>query len=767
MAYIQPNKLLPKTSMVIRPYQCSFISTSGPNILGKLNMSGVEIPYDSQYTTRITLNPGATKQPLLYGFLGTHVTFILLKFTYDETNPLCRIEEEQFVTYYFEDQPSVKRNAGKLLLFTGNSRNKIPQIYLENPSEIKVTVDALVADLEQSNVDLSSAKYVTLDNLYYTNILSDSYISPGHCISGSTQLQIVGMDDYVQLYLDYNDILTIQPRHDNNELKITTVSDAKIILGFLSSFDMYQAHSRISWVIKNPQTRHLTKSYPGPDITPPVFNINPNITPINPNVYSYPYTDGTSVTVRELINYYIDSVEDDRDGQISRSRIYGTLKKLGESQPLEEINKLGVYTLLMSVYDVANNKSSLNFTIIADDQPPILTLKPIAQFTTGFTMTSADMQIPTVGITASDIIRKTVDNVYDVVDGTIPNSQVQILIDDSISGLTPMTIITSPGQYNITYYVEDSAGNSTSKTKVLTYEGFTILEDGDLFVIPPGMLTMDFKFVGEVGDTTTVEISGQTFIVAYSGETIGSGTVIIDTLIWDLGGPNEYNFGTASNGSITVFVNGTLYTINFTGRDSLLFTIKNDGPFVPIFNISETLFVYSYDIGLVQSFEIESNLNWEIDNEYNWIEFSEESGTSDIPISGTTLEKNITGEQRIGSVNIIGSKHGITVVENITIIQNSIPTIVENEEFTFSEDIQLVYMGDEGTTATIILNGVNFLISKNSENKLIWDVGGVDEHEFEVDGESINVNNISGQNYIIIFDTVNEANRPVFTILLD
>ena len=767
MAYIQPNKLMPPTSRVIRPFQCAMIATEGPNILGKLNMSGVEIPYDSQYTTRITLNPGATKQPLLYGFLGTHVTFILLKFTYDETNPLCRIEEEQFVTYYFEDQPNVKRNAGKLLLFTGNSRNKIPQLYLENPSDIKVTVDALVADIEQSDVDLSSAKFVTLDNLYYTNILSDSYLTTGLCMSGSTQLQIVGIDNYVQLYLDYADILTIEPRYDNNELKITTVSDAKIILGFLSLFDMYQAHSRISWVIKNPQTRHLSKTYPGPDITPPVFNKNPNVTPVSPGVYSYPYVSGTTVTSRELVRYYINSVVDDRDGQISRDRIYTTLKKQGQSQPLESITELGVYSLLMTVYDIANNKSSLNYTIIADDQPPVLTLKPIAQFTTGFTMTSADMQIPTVGITASDIVRKSVDNVYDLVDGTIPNSEVQILVEDPVSGLTPMTVITAPGQYTITYYVEDSAGNSTTKTRVLTYEGFTILEDGDVYVVPPGMLTMDFKFVGEVGDTITVEISGQTFIVAYSGETIGSGTVITDTLIWDFGGPNEYNFGTAPSGSITVFINGTLFTINFTGRDSLLFTIKNDGPFVPILNISEDLFVLPHDIGGEEYFTIESNLNWEIDYENDWLEFNQESGVGNASITGTTVEKNILGEQKISNITLIGSKHGITLTENITFIQNSIPNLLENETFTFSEDIQLVYMGDEGTTATITLNGEDFLISKNSENKLIWDANGADEHEFDFDGESIHVNNINGQNYLIIFDTVNEADRPVFTILID
>ena len=66
--YIQKNKLLPPTSRIIKPYYCGMIATEGPNILGRLDLIGVEIPYNTQYTGRLILNPGTSNQPMLYGF---------------------------------------------------------------------------------------------------------------------------------------------------------------------------------------------------------------------------------------------------------------------------------------------------------------------------------------------------------------------------------------------------------------------------------------------------------------------------------------------------------------------------------------------------------------------------------------------------------------------------------------------------------------------------------------------------------------------------
>jgi len=585
MAYIQPNPLLPPTSRVIKPFNCSMIATEGPNILGKLNLSGVEIPYDSQFSTRMVLNPGASKQPLLYGFLGTSVTYIALKFIYDETNPICNIEEELFVEYYFQDQPSIIRYANKLLLLTGNSVHRIPQIFLNNPGEVKVIVEALVANLEQPDINLDDVTYVTIGNLYYNNILSDIILTQSLLVSGSTQFQVTGVDNYVQLYLDYVDVLTVEPMYQTNEIKITTVSDTTIILGFLSSFEMYQALSRISWVMEDPSTRYLTKDYPSIDIVPPVFGLNPYILPVDIDTYSYPYASGTTILSHDIINYFITGVTDERDGIISIDSVYITIRQYGHVELITSITTVGVYNIIMSVTDIANNTAILNYTIIVDDQPPIITFKPLAQGS-GFTMTEVDMALPSEGITSNDIITKSVDVVYDQVDGVIPNSNVVILID-SISGLTPLTVLTTPGTYDLIYYIEDKAGNSFMTGKTITYVGYKIMTDGEVFIIPPGTVSMNFMYSGGVGTTATVILTGVTFIVAsVSGATN-------EEFIWDYSGLGEYNFGSGNTGSIDIDVNGTLFTIAFT-RGSLLFSVTDSGPTPEGFNAPPSEMVYRF-----------------------------------------------------------------------------------------------------------------------------------------------------------------------------
>jgi hypothetical protein len=722
MAYIQPNKLLPPTARVIRPFACSFLAVEGPNIIGKLNLSGVEIPYDSQFTTRITLNPNATKQPLLYGFLGTEVTYIALKIIYDETDPLCNIEEEMFIEYYFQDQPSIIRHIGKLLVLTGNSVHRIPQLFLNNPSPVKVIVEALVANLEQEDIDVNNINNVTIGNLYYNNILSDTILTHSLLVSGSTQLQITGIDGYVQLYLDYVDILTVEPMYITNEIKITTVSDTNIILGFLSLFEMYQGLSRISWVLEDQSMRYLTKEYPTVDIVPPVFHLNPLVLPVDIDTYAYPYTSGTTILPHEIINYFITGVTDERDGIIPVDNVYITIRQYGFVEPITGITQVGVYNIIMGVNDIANNQTVLVYTIIVDDQPPLITFKPIASGS-GFTMTEVDMTLPSEGITSNDIITKSIDFIYDLVDGVIINTDAVILVNDIISGLTPMTVLTTPGSYDLMYYVEDKAGNAFTSGKTLVYEGYKILVENEIFTIPNGMSSMDFRFTGDSGSTATIIISGETFIVKnVSG-------ITNDELVWDFGGTGEYNFGSGLTGSIEINVNDTLFIINFMGRGSLLFNIVNAGPMPDYFEVNPSVLFYTSQSGLTEIFNIVSNLSWSITDDIDWILLSDYYGTGTTTITSITMSENITGELRSGITSITAS--GTTI--DITILQESVTPIYSGETYIFNNDMKFIYFGETGTTAIVVLSGISFTIEKSSGNTFVWDLGGADEHEFIVE----------------------------------
>jgi len=572
--YIQPNKMLPKTTRVIKPFQCSMVAVEGPNIIGKLSLAGVEIPYESQYTTRISLNPGAVNQPLLYGFLGHEVTYLLLKITYDETDPRCMIEEEQFIEYYLEDDPTVVRYINKLLLLTGNSQHRIPQIYLNNPSQLRVDIHALVANGAQSDISLDDItdNTISITNLYYNSIISDTLWNCTTLVSGSTQFQVYDYEGNISLYLDYEEIDTIERYADENKLVIDTKSDTQIIFKFLSQFEMYQGHSRMEWVMEDSLNRYLSTDHPDIDTISPVMTMNAGVYPINPsgNTYVMPFsrdhsTSGFTIVPDDVLNYFIYEIIDNRDGRLDVEDATITLRRVGEIIPLTGITQPGLYDVIITIADIAKNTTLANYIILVDDVPPVITWK------TGIGDTfiieiPGDTQLPSQGVTRDDVIRKTIDRIVDNVDGTIPNSEVNLWID-TISGITEYTSVTIPGQYEIEYTVSDEAGNQALYTKTMVVEGDIVLGSGQTFTMGPAMTEASFIFTGESGTTATVILSGYTAIVSNSG----------GSFVWDVGGSQEFTF-TYPTEFVAVTYNGTVFNIMYGGTGSLLFSIGTIGP---------------------------------------------------------------------------------------------------------------------------------------------------------------------------------------------
>ena len=149
MTKIVPNDLINPTEKTIKNWNCSFIAVEGPNVLDKLSLEDLEIPYESQYRARVILKAGDTDQPLSYGFIGKAVTFLMIKVTYDSTNdPYYQYEQEKYnISYYFDNDP-ILRSLGKLLIMTGSIDEKIPQIYLNNPLDYDVVLDVMHATMD-------------------------------------------------------------------------------------------------------------------------------------------------------------------------------------------------------------------------------------------------------------------------------------------------------------------------------------------------------------------------------------------------------------------------------------------------------------------------------------------------------------------------------------------------------------------------------------------------------------------------------------------
>jgi hypothetical protein len=579
--YIQPNKMLSPISRVLKPYMCSMIATEGPNILGKLNLSGLEIAYDSQYVTRITLNPGATDQPLMYGFLGNNVTFLMLKVTYDENDPKCIIEENQYIEYWFKDNPTNIRYIGKMFVLTGNSVKRIPQIFLSNPGTVKVYIDVMMANLEQSNLILDDINndIMKIYNLYYNSIISDTFWNTTSSISGSTQLQILDIDNNIVLYLDYTEIDTIEQDITNYELIINTKSMTVIHLGFLSLFDMYQGNSRINWVTKKNTIRFLSKEIPTLDLVPPTITINVGVIPIIlPNIYVFPVTpdpitSGFTIQLDDILNYFINNITDDRDGEISITD--ATIKVRQESyiEQLTGITETGIYDIVITIADIANNTTYANYIIIVDFIPPIITFNQ--GIGTGFTMTIPnDTRIPASGITRDDIIRKTIYNIVDNVDGIIANSAVTI----QISGISLLTSVTEPGEYIVTFNASDKAGNTSTYIKYMFVTGYIVINSGDTFTLSDIMNSASFIYGGDSGTTAIMIISGNSYLIANYG----------GNFVWDYSGINQHIF-TYSGETLNVTINNTVFNFTFIEWGSLYFNILNMGtaPYINLNFINE------------------------------------------------------------------------------------------------------------------------------------------------------------------------------------
>jgi hypothetical protein len=216
MTKIVPNDLLKATEKTIKNWNCAFIAVEGPNILDKLSLEDLAIPYESQYRSRIVLKAGEVDQPLIYGFIGKAVTFLMIKVTYDGVNdPYYQYEQENYnITYYFENDPTL-RPIGRLMIQTGSADDTIPQIYLNNPLGYDVVLDVLHAttssdfgitvtgvsynDLELDNDIISSpsgisysgikTNFVFGESIDFGDVLyvgSDSLLYKANALTGST-----------------------------------------------------------------------------------------------------------------------------------------------------------------------------------------------------------------------------------------------------------------------------------------------------------------------------------------------------------------------------------------------------------------------------------------------------------------------------------------------------------------------------------------------------------------------------------------------------
>jgi hypothetical protein len=503
------NAIIP-VKKVIRPYECSLIAADGPRLQGRWHLEGLQIPYDSQFTGIMALDPDTKDMPIMYGHLGTDITFLAVRVVYGSqlqlsTSRADSIIADKYIEWYYEDEPLVKYTMTDLLVLTGNDNHRIKQIYVCNPTDYVAEMHIMAANLKKNVISSQLLPTQnTFTGLYYSSILSDQ-VNFTPITTGSTQIEIYNDSDNLILSLEYASIDVIE--NECEKLIIRTDNDENIELVFLSEFHAKQAHSRISWVTEDYVNRYLTSEEPGIDNVAPIvyFYANPVDT----------YT-GSTVTVEQLQETFINYIEDARDGEISKYDTEVTIRKVGSIRNFEQIEEQGTYEVSFTISDIAGNEVTHIKTVYMYANAPTIKFRDSSTSNimyindTNYYKTEYDANI----IDETDVRNYYIECVEDYVDGTIPKSAVTvdiIQITGSTGGLTTSGI-TLVGQYQVTFTVENSGGLET--TEVRTFYVYTNnfikpwvvwkpgYEDGD-FTVASGLTETQFRDLTISGITNT------------------------------------------------------------------------------------------------------------------------------------------------------------------------------------------------------------------------------------------------------------------------
>jgi hypothetical protein len=353
-----------KGSSYIKLNNSDFVAVEGANILERLQGADIRIPYKQILKGRVILKPGQTNYLLNHLGLGDNATFLAIKSTFD---PKSVMEEDNYINYSYFDDMSKIYSFAQLLVLTGNSANRIQQLYLTNPNtKYPVSLDIMVGVIDDEYsffVDPSDQTAITFTNLEYGDIES-------HCVGESMVIMDKGNPSLPLVYLNIPNISFIQ--RDGLYIKIDDDALGQIYLMFKTQFDVDQAYSIINAVLND---NSLDISTLGEDLIDPVLYWNEtagatgSYIEFNSSNAGAPYdttigntfsttvdlsVNGGEITKDYLIELLIDKIIDNRDGEIAIQDDRLILLDSGATS-IASITNTGVYTLSFNFSDIAQN----------------------------------------------------------------------------------------------------------------------------------------------------------------------------------------------------------------------------------------------------------------------------------------------------------------------------------------------------------------------------------------------------------------------------
>jgi hypothetical protein len=362
-------------SQYIKVGNGEFIAIEGSSIFDRLAVSDSRMPYKQLLKGRVILKTGQVNYLLNHLGLGDNATFLAIKATY---NSKSTIEADNFVTYSYYDYPVQNFTFAQLLVLTGNSTNRVPQIYLTNPStKYPVILDIMVGIIDDNYSffnDTLNQSGSTFTGLEFTDIQS-------FVVGESLVIYDKGIPAKPLIYFGLPYINSIAL--NGTFLIIDDESQGTIFLNFLTEYDAAQAHSLLNYVLENPNVDISTLVPPYDEVKPVIYWNSTSGTPggdyiaFNGSTASVPYdtTDGFtfSTTIsksvwgsysgvvgatatlykEELRTLLIDYITDNRDGTMSMQD--SDMIITATSGVVTQISQIGTYSLTFQFEDLAQN----------------------------------------------------------------------------------------------------------------------------------------------------------------------------------------------------------------------------------------------------------------------------------------------------------------------------------------------------------------------------------------------------------------------------
>jgi len=452
-----------KDNSNIRFSNNSVVVTDGPNTLAKIDLCELNIPYEQFTRTSITLKPNASNVPLQYvGLLGSNITYLLLVATYESSTVHRPTSNDMdmnnwYVDYFFKTEPDIIRHFAQMMVLTGTEYAPISEVLLNNPSpnrSVKIDIIAATTSTDIQDSTTSINEYYEITNALWTDILTDP--NSGDFIIYSKGSPVA--------YIDRTKISNIEV--NGRILSFDDIAVGQIDITFIDDFNANQANSIITWAMND--SNNIIRLGMSADLDAPVITYKDTFT--TEIILNLEGTNSTNafndiITKQDLYAMWIESVIDNRDGELLLDDTNMTIIELETGNNINAITRHGKYDITIQVTDIAQNIFKDAFLINVKDTKAAKQI--VKTWITNYIKNGAEQKLIYLQDYSGDMIKKqdlidlVLDKVIDERDGLIPlninNINVTIL-QNNIN----LEYITEENIYYIQFEVIDNDKNTST-----------------------------------------------------------------------------------------------------------------------------------------------------------------------------------------------------------------------------------------------------------------------------------------------------------------